>query len=1171
MDFTLITYGAGEVLSTTFNAIASLMNAKTGTLYQPLVRCALLLGLVIATFGMIYGDVTKFLTKWMMPALLILLLFFAPTCRLHIHDPVSGYRYSVDHVPWGLGAVAGVISKIGDTMTKEIEKVFSLPDDFKYHKTGAVMASNLIANARTFHITNSDLAETLQSFMSQCVVYDALLGKKYTLQDLKTSPDLWMLITANPSPARSFTFKAPGKGQKGQISPCNQVVPLLNQWLSKEVQNAFQFFESKVFGKWDPRESPALAALLPGAQLKQYLPGAFNYMTQMARSAEEVMMQQMMMYAVVDSIENTSTGLGNAPNFAIRRAYLQQRAQGETLAGVAAQKLIAMKNVIEALIYAGFIFILPLALLPMGWSFISRWIGLVLWVQLWPPLYAILNFIMNISVRAKGLGIVAGGGTEEPGITIANSVGFMNLHADMAAQAGFMSIAVGSLAYALVKGGASGFVHLASHLGGSSMQATTRATEDLISGNYSFGNVNQGAIQAYNTSFGQQNLSPTYASGAFTQNDGVISRTTGSEGSHIVSVSNSNLRSSLNFSESLSNSYSEQASQARQASQTQLVASAQAQADHNRQVMDFSSHQAKQTSGSDSYTIGNTATSNQAYTKLDALVDRFAKDHSISKERASQILARASASTSASVGIGLPLTGAGITAQVGGEIAGSLSRTETGRDLTSAAIDYTKQSNFQEALNQASTAARDSRHSELTDQGKRVVSSINDSYEKSHQYRDEASASLQKSEAFSQMASWTQQNAGSINASLNQAYIDWLQTQSLPLSSGPMGIREAETIVSSRPDLDARYQQQFMEEKMKDAEVLLGSHGLASSPSDITAAYEKTKGQIVKPVHQDLSQGTAAQSATVHGFGSDFNVNAAPREQAQQILDQTDTQMSDHQKTLQVQGDSRKEAIEMDHSRTDHSQTDQSESTFYLTNPSTYYEYAGLPEQSQSSPQPSASPSNPMMENQQPQARSEQQALSFQAEVTTIDTAPGHPNVTLPSDSNPSSPNLAQEDVRSQEQPQHQISPHFSMPGTIQKMESQQPHMMSQQQILSSHTNSEIAAAQDHANVTFPSQHTFPHPNLSQEDGRAKEHILPKSSDPATHQTAGEHQAISPQADFRKGEGASSHPKVSIPSQRDLKEKLSSIEDILHTQQEALEKQNVAATNLSNPTKGGKK
>jgi conjugal transfer mating pair stabilization protein TraG len=750
MEFTVITYGAGEVLDTTFNAIAALINSKTGTLYQPLVRFSLIIGLVWTVATMVYGDHLKFLNSWVIPFLLALILFFTPTCRVHIYDPVTGYRFTVDHVPWGLGAVAGVISRIGDKATKEIEKTFSLPDDLKYHKTGAVMASNLIASARTFHITNSDLAETMRSFVNQCVVYEALLGKKYTFHDLKNATDIWQLVSSDPSPARSFTFKAPGKDQKSKIVTCAQGVSLLEGLIQKDIQNAFQLFGHKVFGKKEQQTSHSLGPL-PGNQLKQYLPEAFNYMTQMAKSATDHMMQQMMVYSVVDSIETQSTSLGNAPNFAVRRAYLQQRANEETLAGVAAQKLIAMKNVMEALIYASFIIILPLALLPLGWSYIGRWISLVLWVQLWPPLYAILNFIMNVSVRSKGLGLITN--SEESGITIANSVGFMNLHADMAAQAGFMSIAVGALAYALVKGGAASFVHLASHMAGPATAAASRASEDLISGNYNFGNVSQGTLQAHNTTFGQQNLSPNYNSGSFTQNDGVISRTTGSEGGHIISVANSNLRSSLNFSESLGHSYSEQASSAKQMSESQMVAAANAEADHNRQVMDFSTHRAKQESGSTSYSTGETASSNQAFTQLDGMVDRFAKDHSISKERAMQILASASASVE--TGVGFQIAGTGASAKASASVGAQFIGSKVDRNLWSHAQDYSKQSNFQTALNQASQAAQDTRYSELSDQGQRVVSGINAALDKSHQYRDEASASLQKSQAYSQMASWT--------------------------------------------------------------------------------------------------------------------------------------------------------------------------------------------------------------------------------------------------------------------------------------------------------------------------------------------------------------------------------------------------------------------------------
>jgi conjugal transfer mating pair stabilization protein TraG len=301
---------------------------------------------------MVYGEKTGFIHNWLVPFYLALSLFFAPTCRLLIKDPVKHQHFVVDHVPWGLGMVAGTISQMGDTITKEVEKVFSLPDDLKYHKTGSMMASNLIAESSTFQITNVELLETLKSFTNQCLVYDALLGRKYTLDDLKNAPDLWALASQNPSPARCFVFKAPGKGQKPEILTCQEGVKRLTPLLKHNVENAFQLFSRKLFGGSEQTSN------LGHSTLKTYLPGAFNYMTKLAQSAEDIMLQQMLIRSTMDAIETKSTALGNAPNVAVRRAYLQQRAPQETLAGIAAQKLIAMKNVMEALIYVAFIFLL---------------------------------------------------------------------------------------------------------------------------------------------------------------------------------------------------------------------------------------------------------------------------------------------------------------------------------------------------------------------------------------------------------------------------------------------------------------------------------------------------------------------------------------------------------------------------------------------------------------------------------------------------------------------------------------------------------------------------------------------------------------------------------------------------------------------------------------------
>lgn len=111
-DYTLFTYGAGEVLETTFNAIATVINGKTGTLYQPLTRFALMLGFLWATATLVYGDKTRFFTTWFVPFYLSLTLFFTPTCKIKIVDRSNAYAYFVDNVPFGLGASASLISQI---------------------------------------------------------------------------------------------------------------------------------------------------------------------------------------------------------------------------------------------------------------------------------------------------------------------------------------------------------------------------------------------------------------------------------------------------------------------------------------------------------------------------------------------------------------------------------------------------------------------------------------------------------------------------------------------------------------------------------------------------------------------------------------------------------------------------------------------------------------------------------------------------------------------------------------------------------------------------------------------------------------------------------------------------------------------------------------------------
>ena len=75
--------------------------------------------------------------------------------------------------------------------------------------------------------------------------------------------------------------------------------------------------------------------------------------------------------------------------------------RSETLGTMAGELLPRMKAVLEAIAYACFLFIIPMALLPFGYQFLLRWVQILLWLQMWAPLYAILNYIMTVAARSK--------------------------------------------------------------------------------------------------------------------------------------------------------------------------------------------------------------------------------------------------------------------------------------------------------------------------------------------------------------------------------------------------------------------------------------------------------------------------------------------------------------------------------------------------------------------------------------------------------------------------------------------------------------------------------------------------------------------------------------------------------------------------------------------------
>ncbi|MBW8308890.1 MAG: conjugal transfer protein TraG N-terminal domain-containing protein [Candidatus Paracaedibacteraceae bacterium] len=879
MAYDIYTYGNGEVLRGVFNALAMCLNSKSGTLYEPLIRLGMIVGALWAVIYALYNDIAKIFTSWILPLTIITGILFVPTARVNIHDPVSRFHDSVDHVPYGLAMFAGYVSRIGHGITEQVEKVFSLPDDLKFQSTGYIFASNLMQKSNQFRITNADLAENMHQFVNQCIVYDAMLGRKYTIDDLKKTDDIWGLVSANASPIRSFMWRDPreeGTGQGGMARPitCKAGVAKFNAQWPKQIESSATLFGKKLFG--------ASQRVDAKAELLKYLPLTYGQLGLMSQDATNIIKQQIMISSFVKDTDKQSVALGNASNLAAQRAYLSQRATYQTLGAFAGDNLPILRAVMESITYASFIFMIFLAILPFGWRILSAWAQIIVWLQLWAPLYAILNYIMMSRATAKT--VAAMSISNASGVTIANSVGILDANADISATAGFLSLSIPFISYALIKGVGS-FVSLASHLGHVGQSAAASAAGEAVSGNYSMGNISEGGRQIGNAQLFNQSMAASYRAGSFNFADGRTEMTTMADGSQIMNVGSSNLPMSLNVAESQSAQYSAMANKSYQHALNQSESSARSLSSSYRDMVDLSNTIGNSTQASNAVSQGISSEDSKAIHKSANMVNEFAKQHNISADKAASLFAEASAG--------------GKIFGIGGSIGGRSSVNTSDQQLLNEAQRVTQSQDFQEAQRLAIQAARNYSHNVSDEVSKRLAESVSGSYEQGMQQRAEAAKSYSQAESYSQQATFTKANSASINSNYNQQFVEWLSDQQADGTSGRIGKHGASHIIANDPEMTSAYANRFMSERG-----LIPSSSVGSSAQKIKSSYDHETGH-----HQDAVTRDSLNSVKSQGQ-SEITSDKLTREEL--FTGSVDSQLSQHRRHINTQH----EHIDLNHQET---------------------------------------------------------------------------------------------------------------------------------------------------------------------------------------------------------------------------------------------------------------
>ena len=808
------TIAGGDMWRQAMNGMVTILGTST---YTSLLR-------IVGTFAVLGGAYTFIrhrdpmkVLSWLGVFVLLNSILLVPKRSVQIHDMTdSAAVYVVDNVPVGLAVIASLTTSVGYGVAQMFDYTLSRPDSLTYTKTGMLYGSGIVSQTIDFQTQNPQLASMLPDYVKGCVIGDIMLNGKYTVSQLLNSPDPLTLITDNPSPLRGLYREA---GIRREFATCMQVAAEMKMSMNIDMGAGgmtMVALAQKLFGNRVNAQQ----------LLAQAMADSYGYFYSGSRSASQIMRANVVNQAVRQGWKGFSAGANdtaNLVNLASESAMTKQRlswAAGQT---IAVRTLPLFQSIMMLILICLFPLMVALALSNhevFGLTTLKIYIGGFLYFQMWPVMFAILNFAANFYLKT---------GSGDTALVLANTDQVKLQHSDIANIAGYLCMSIPVLAFYLTKGAmAVGSQAVSSVLSSASFTAGGQAST-AADGNWSFSNMSTDNLN--------QNKSDTNFSiraGQQTQQLGnAASHTMTSDGHNVYDTSGatSNLPVNMRLSSLVSSGLQEQSRQAEQQAHTSLQGYNHSVTSGAQQLAQFS----RQSGNSDSVTQGSDSSqatnATRGMSQMQSAVDSWAKSHNVSQQEAYNQLMDISNQGS---------MGAGARGYVkfdsGDQIVGKVGKWATGLSAGGEAnvnTDWRHSSGSSHGTQDSHAQSRDNRHDENSQavrdfrEGMDKVSSSRVSESGNHTDNQSASQVTQfaatladsksqyqqftdsstKSQEFSRMATMSQTQSASLDANYSQAFVDW--------STARYG-SEAQGILTntSNPEPARQAAMEFMREKM---------------------------------------------------------------------------------------------------------------------------------------------------------------------------------------------------------------------------------------------------------------------------------------------------------------------------------------------------------------------
>jgi len=295
IQFAVHTYGHFDAMFYVLNGIKMIMDSDfAGSMIKLM---ALIATSYYALRGMAEasnGGVGHYLLKTIGMLMLISALLM-PKADMLVVDRISGKKEIISGLPYAFVLPVGILEAIGAGITSLFEQAFTPVSSMAYKDYGLIFGQRLVQESKNWRINNPEFARNMNVFLKRCVVLEAMIGNRFTPEDIFNSTDMFRLVTENAGTFRQVDFRV---NKRLERVNCKEAGGILKSYLKPEID--FLNFKYKGTDFSIAGSNGGLGDIEINGLLSRNLEAGYATSLGVKGSATDIIRQNMMINALKD-------------------------------------------------------------------------------------------------------------------------------------------------------------------------------------------------------------------------------------------------------------------------------------------------------------------------------------------------------------------------------------------------------------------------------------------------------------------------------------------------------------------------------------------------------------------------------------------------------------------------------------------------------------------------------------------------------------------------------------------------------------------------------------------------------------------------------------------------------------------------------------------------------